>query len=499
MNKDFSLSEHYTQADKLMLGVNYGLIVYSLLLAPWYNTWAEAIIVSVLTGLSLTAIFYLVPGSVIARVAMSTGFMVMSALHIHQGHGMIEIHFGIFVLLAILLYYRDWLPIVTAAAVIAVHHLLFYYFQSNGSSLWVISDTDNGWWVIFMHAGYVVAESALLIWLAKTLRNEAIQSLEIMSLTNHIAAEDCIDLRLRSSASTPLLKRFDGYTQQVEQLAIQVRHATEQLSEEGANLADITEQMNTAAQTQQQETDMIATAVEQMSHAVDEVSRNAEDAATAAGQIDCSAKEATQVSEKTQSAVEMLAQQINQAAQTIGVLNDHSKRISSVLDVIRGIAEQTNLLALNAAIEAARAGEQGRGFAVVADEVRTLAQRTQKSTEEIDQMIDALQAGSESAVAVIGSSSTHAEDCVLNTRESLTLMEQVSQSIQEINRMNTMIATASAEQSSVVAEVSNNLSNIVKASNVTTEDTAKAADAGASLRSISESLSSVIQRFKLTQ
>ncbi len=497
MSDSHLLREHYLKSDKVILFLNVGLVFYSLVLAPRYDTWAEALIIGTVTLLALFGINHLAPGTVVSRIALSASLMIITALNIHQAHGMIEMHFGIFVLLGALLYYRDWLPIFVAALVIAVHHFLFFYMQTQGTSIWVFSTVDDGWWVVFMHAGYVVVESALFIWLSVDFRKEAMQSKELMSLTNQIVGEDQIDLTLRSSGSTPLLKRFDGYTAEVDRLAQQVLSAAKQLNTNGEDLALITNEMKSGADIQQRETDMVATAVEEMSAAIEEVSRNAEMAAVSSNEVDESASRATTASEKTRQTVVSLAEKVNDASDKIRGLHGQTKSIGAVLDVIRGIAEQTNLLALNAAIEAARAGEQGRGFAVVADEVRTLAQRTQQSTEEIDKMIDSLQISSESVVQSIESSLTDADACVENTRTSLKLMETVSGSIGEVSQMNSMIATSASEQASVVGEISRNLSNILDASNKAAEDSTKAEKSGTDLLTMSASLDKLAHRFKV--
>ncbi|MFA7552775.1 MAG: methyl-accepting chemotaxis protein [Spongiibacteraceae bacterium] len=498
INNNDALQQHYAKADKIMLIICYGLTLYSLGLAFWYDTWAEALVIGVGSALALSAVYSLAKGTPLCRAAMAAGLMIFTALHIHQAHGLIEIHFGIFALLAMLLYYRDWLPILVAAIVIAIHHLSFFYLQSNGSGVWVLKSLDMGVSVIFIHAVYVVVESALLIRFAVNLKAEAIQSMELMNVTNNILHDGHIDLTQRTSGSTPLLKRFDTYTADVEILASQVKLSVSDLSREGSELTVITDTMKEASHTQQHETNMIATSVEEMTAAIHEVSNHANLAAHASDQVDINAQEATHVSHKTRDAVNSLAEQISNAATTIESLNDQAKSIGSVLDVIRGVAEQTNLLALNAAIEAARAGEQGRGFAVVADEVRTLAQRTQKSTAEIDQMIEELQAGSQSAVQVIEHARKQANDCAENTSSTLTLMEQVSAAIKEINSMNAMIATASGEQGNVINEVSKSLSNILTASNQATQDSMRAANSANALQHVADKLNATSKGFHVS-
>lgn len=496
-NQNEVLHEYLSVADRAMLVINGIMFGASIVLAAMFGGWLAAIVVGGGTMLALAAIYSLSSGTLVSRIAMALGLMVMSALHIHLAKGVLESHFGIFVLLAALLFYRDWRPIVAAAGLIAVHHLSFYYLQSSGSGVWVIPSTDNGVGIIFVHALYVVVETALLCWFALKLQKEAVESAQIMGATNRIVGGEYIDLSIRTQGGSDLLNQFDAYTQDVETLVSQVKCHAQSILDEGTGLAGVTQEMKSSAQQQQQETDMIAAAVEEMSSAIHEVSKSAELAANSSNEIDESANEAKAVSDDTQGAVKQLTEQVGSAAQTIESLNDQANKIGSVLDVIRGIAEQTNLLALNAAIEAARAGEQGRGFAVVADEVRTLAQRTQQSTAEIDDMITTLQEGSKAAVGAITSSRSQVEGCVSNTESAQKLMEGVSGAIKEISQTNTMVATASLEQSQVIGEVSKNVNNILDASNRNAADADKADQSASNLMHISEELVALSGRFRV--
>jgi methyl-accepting chemotaxis protein len=480
-----------------MLAVNIGLVVVGLCLAPVYSTWPEALLIGGSSLIALFALRALVPGSALSRVAMAAGLMIMAALHIHQLNGMIEMHFSIFILLAILLYYRDWLPIVVAAAVIAVHHLVFYYLQASGAGVWILPTVENGWWIIFLHAGYVVAESMLLVYMSVNLRREYMQSSELMELTAQIVQSEELNLAFRSSGTSDLLRRFDSYTEAVAGLARHVRLASETLNDDGTSLGITTKKMAAAVQAQKKSADRIALAIGEFEESIGEVGQNAEDAAASVHRVDDSAKESAQVSRKTSADMGALAEKISKASDTINEMHTRSSSIGSVLDVIRGIADQTNLLALNAAIEAARAGEQGRGFAVVADEVRTLAKRTQDSTEQIDAMIEALQQGSQQSVAAIEASQSHVRSCVVNTEESLHLMEQVSTEINAISITNSRIVIQTKAQAAAAKGISANLNDIITAIAQSVNESGRASRSSEAVIALSTELKQITTKFRL--
>jgi methyl-accepting chemotaxis protein len=178
-------------------------------------------------------------------------------------------------------------------------------------------------------------------------------------------------------------------------------------------------------------------------------------------------------------------------------LKNESESIGTVIDVIRGIAEQTNLLALNAAIEAARAGEQGRGFAVVADEVRTLASRTQQSTQDIQEMVERLQAGAEQAVSVMSNSQVQAKGSVDQAAEADESLHVITDMVSHINDMNTQIASAAEEQSAVAEEINKNINTISEVSVRTAQGANETAAASESMTSLASQLQAVVRRFKV--
>ncbi len=220
---------------------------------------------------------------------------------------------------------------------------------------------------------------------------------------------------------------------------------------------------------QHMETDLVATAVTEMSASIQEVAGNAQLTAESANRANTEVNNSKQVVNRTMEAIHTLADDVEQASEVIRKLNEDSDKISSVVSVISGIAEQTNLLALNAAIEAARAGEQGRGFAVVADEVRTLANRTHDSTREIQEMIEHLQAGASRAVGVMEKSRQQADSSVERGEEAVNSLNAISDAVATINDMSVQIAAAVKEQNAVAQEVSQNIINIQQSSEMSVE------------------------------
>jgi methyl-accepting chemotaxis protein len=253
---------------------------------------------------------------------------------------------------------------------------------------------------------------------------------------------------------------FDKAASNLQGIIRQVSDNATELTQQSSLLSGAVNKSTASIHTQKQHTEQVATAITAMVATVEEVSRNASHAADAANDADGRATEGNQVVSEAVSSITSLAGEINQATSVINQLESDVGNISSILDVIRSVSEQTNLLALNAAIEAARAGEHGRGFAVVADEVRTLASRTQASTDEIQTMIEKLQSGAQKAVEAMNASHEMTESSVQQASNSGEALQAITQSVATINDMNSQIALAVKQQSTVAEEISNSVATI---------------------------------------
>jgi methyl-accepting chemotaxis protein len=276
-----------------------------------------------------------------------------------------------------------------------------------------------------------------------------------------------------------------------------IRDSVTQIVSAAEELSAVTEQTSAGVNSQKVETDQVATAMHEMSATVHEVARNAEQASVAASDADKQARDGDKVVGEAIAQIEKLANEVIRSSDAMGVLEQESDKIGKVMDVIKSVAEQTNLLALNAAIEAARAGEAGRGFAVVADEVRGLAQRTQQSTEEIESLVAALQSGTRQVSDIMLSSRGLTDSSVTLTRKAGSSLESITQTVSNIQAMNQQIAAAAEQQSSVAEEISRSILNVRDVSEQTAAASEETAASSVELARLGNQLQMLVSHFRV--
>jgi methyl-accepting chemotaxis protein len=309
------------------------------------------------------------------------------------------------------------------------------------------------------------------------------------------------DLTLRADVAgrdevADTARAFNGLLGHLQELIRHLAGAATQLATASEEMSAISAQVSHAATAQGDQTNMVATAIQQMSVAVQEVAHNALSTAKTATDANKEARQGNELVQSNLTSIQGLSASVEKAGEVIDTLHTQSAEISKVLGVIQSIAEQTNLLALNAAIEAARAGEAGRGFAVVADEVRSLASNTQKATESIRGMIDALQGGARSAVNAMQASREQAQNSVSHAREAGEVLTHIAHAIEGIADGNAQISTATEQQTSVTGEISHNISSLNDSISDVVNSAEQSSIASRDLAKLASELQQQVQRFK---
>lgn len=372
-----------------------------------------------------------------------------------------------------------------------------------GSGIY-LDDVSNAYWKnLWGSLGISGLIAVLLILFSVTLARSITRPIRLTINALHDAASGDGDLTRRleimgDDEVCALSKEFNTFVGKLRTMLVQISQATEELVGATHRVAAISKDANEAVTRQQLETDQVATATTEMNSAAHNVAESASHAASSAQEANIKAQESRTILERNANTITDLRTAVENARDVIDQVEQQSENIGGILTTIRGIADQTNLLALNAAIEAARAGEQGRGFAVVADEVRTLAQRTRTATGEIEQMIIELQEGSRHAAQAMEQGQRLTEESVASTEDTSNSIGEIIGAIAKINDMNTQIASASEEQAAVVEDINRNIVNI---STIAAETAERSLHTDTTMHDMEEQvfgLRRLLEQFKLT-
>lgn len=446
--------QSWRQADKLLLAFVGAQALLALALGVQWGNVGLALGLSVVLVLAAVGLVTLAGGTLLAASGMAAVLMSMTALHIQLARGMLEYHFGVFLVLALLLVYRHWIPIVVGAAVIAVHHVLFDRLQLAGVGVFCLTEPDFG--RILVHAGYVVVQTGFEIFIANEMHKRAVEQNELIKMVEGMDGKGYINLAIAPSKVSigtaaqlrQALERIGTAIGQVQQAAQSIGLASAEIASGNQDLSNRTEQ--TASSLQQTSSSM-----DQLTHAVGNTAASAREAnGLAAGASQAAAKGDTVV---------------RQVVETMQAIDGSAKRIADITGMIDSIAFQTNILALNAAVEAARAGEQGKGFAVVATEVRSLAQRSAEAAKDIKSLIGA-------SVEQVAAGA----DLVQSAGEA---MREIESAVQRVAALISEIADSSAQQSAEIARVNQ---AIVQLDQVTQQNAALVEQSAAAAESMRE-------------
>lgn len=498
--------EDFVHADKVVLTTIIAYAVIVSFLTSLQNGYYVLGIVGggLVAGISFIAVKAFA-GTLMSRLILATALTAMMAITIQQSNGLGEGHFLFFLNFTILIRYRDITPLITLVAATVLHHITLTYCQSIGveafgEPLIIFSwggQTDLGLLAPLIYHVVIAVLGAVIATYYIYEGNTKFLEANCVILAVEKAADGDLTARADTMVKTSLVNDVNDFFERLSSFMRSTNNTANSLTDLAEEEASSAEERHQQAQKQQEQVIMVATSVHEMSSATQEIARNAEQTAASIGAAAETSEEGRKLAQSFNQSIHKLADNVSHASQRIGELEQSSSQIHGIVSSIRAISEQTNLLALNAAIEAARAGEQGRGFAVVADEVRVLSQRTHTSTEEIGKMVDAFQASTSAAVETMVECSKLSESSVKDATEAANNFDEIAGSMSQINDMATQIATAAEEQTVVTEDINKNTTYIREVSDLFLDGARKSAEEAEDLRKLALEIATNLGRYRV--
>ncbi|MEM9103146.1 MAG: methyl-accepting chemotaxis protein [Pseudomonadota bacterium] len=497
--------EDFKEADKIIL---ITIITFSLIAAGLTSLQNGYYLLGMIGGslVSVCAIvaYVFLKGYLVCRLVMATSLVTIMGIYVQQANGMGEGHFIFFVAVTILIRYKDMLPLMWAGVLTIIHHVTLTYCQAYDVSLlgqpimifsWVGTSQLGILEPLIYHL--VIATIAILVSAYYIYGNiqKFIQDTTV-AIATELASQGDLKARAVCKVSSPVNEFTNQFISEVQNLTTTCGELSDNLNNQSDTLVSSTGLQLQKAEEQQDMLASVAKSIEEMSSTTSDIAKNADDTARLAETTSSNSKTGTDTTRECEVSLNKLTTEIQSASLQINDLSTQGQQISGIVNTIKGIAEQTNLLALNAAIEAARAGEQGRGFAVVADEVRVLSRRTHESTEEISTMITSFKSTIEDAVKVMQACTNHAKLSVEDFNAVNTVFFDIANSVNRISELTAQIATSAEEQSYVANDVNEKTTLIHNTSQAFTQEFTSTLSEADGLKKQAASISELISKYR---